>query len=72
MKCIFKVLCSLGFALGVLISVMHVPGLSPDSAANWNILGWGLIGFAIGALISMIIGRMCCEKKSCESDKHCH
>jgi predicted cobalt transporter CbtA len=69
MKCIFKVLCSLGFALGVLISLMYVHGMDPAASANWMVLAWGLIGFAIGALISMILGRAC-GGSSCEANHH--
>ncbi len=69
MKCIFKVLCSLGFALGVLISIMYVHGMEPACAANWMVFAWGLIGFAIGALISMIVNRAC-GGGSCDSHHH--
>lgn len=77
MKCMFKVLCSLGFALGILLSVMHVSGLSVDATANWSVLGWGLIGFAIGGLVALVIGRLFCggcEKNegSCNAGGHHH
>lgn len=71
MKCVFKVLCSLGFALGVLISLMYVRGMDPACYANWTVFAWGLIGFAIGALISMVIGKAC-GGSSCETKHHHH
>ena len=67
MKCVYKLLCSLGFGLGILISVMYVHGLTPESCANWMVLGWGFIGFAIGALISMIANRACGGHGSCHN-----
>ena len=69
MKCVFKVLCSLGFAIGVMVAVMNTHGLAPECAANWTVLSWGLIGFAIGALISIILNRAC-GKSSCDTHHH--
>lgn len=67
MKWAFKVLGAVGFGLGLMISTMYVPGLSVADSANWEVLGWGFIGFAIGGLIAAIVCRACsssCDSKS--------
>lgn len=59
MKCVYKVLCSLGLALGILIALMYVKNAMPADVANWEILAYGLIGFAVGGVVAMIVTKVC-------------
>ena len=81
MKCAGKVLCPVFAAIGVFVGCSYVKGASIDTVANWMILGYALIGFAVGAVIAGIASCMCkgkcpvssdkCDTGACEKE-HCH
>ncbi len=81
MKCVSKVLCPVFAAIGIFIGTMYIHGATADTTANWLILAYGLIGFAVGAVIAGII-RNCCKgkcpaskcddaSKNCDTKKGC-
>lgn len=58
MKCLRKILCALGFAIGIIVALMHVKGLAPAAAANWEVLAYGFIGMAIGGILCGLLKKL--------------
>lgn len=74
MKCASKVLVPVGAAVGIFVGYAHLSTLTNVGMPNWLMLGYLLIGAAVGALVSGILSCWCqkrCAQKECSAMKEC-